>query len=358
MKIFNPLASGKASGRALGGVFSSNRGMETFKKYVKTYQPNTAEQQDVKTRFAYLTKYWKTSLTYEQITLWNNWVLPWTDIYGDTVLLTGINKFVICNDTLLRAGKPITPTPPTETPSEITFSTLNTKDMLIMSIDGISNAEITAQDSFLQIEVIGELQFLNYIVGYLVIKSTGGKISRRPLEKNYHKVYWHNCRTGLEGITEIEIQIYKDLSVPSLQSLRVQRYNKFGYWSGKAIYTDAVTILNLIINGHFNSDTVWIKGSEWTIHDGKAFVELYSNLTQTNLPLVSGHNYRLELDAIRTSAGGEMYARWGSDINIFQITDTGHYSGDFTFSGANNQIKISDIGSWSGSIDNMLLHEI
>lgn len=305
MKVQNPIASGKASGRALGGVFSSNRGMETFKKYVRPYQPNTAEQGTVKTRFSYLTKYWKMSLTYAQITLWNNWNLPWTDIYGDTVLLTGINKFVICNDTLLRAGKPITPTPPTETPSELTVIETIETPFIKLSVEGITDAEVTAQVPFIRVQVPGTPQELEDNTGQLDIHWNGMPISRKPLEKNWKTIYYYTCRTGFEGVEELKIIIQTVSSLRGLQPIRLQRFNKWGYWSGQVTYINPIASKNVLQNSAFNTSVGWTLSGGASVSGGK-LIMAGSNLARQEFTSIIGHTYQAYVYADSVEAGGQI----------------------------------------------------
>ena len=354
MKIYNPVASGKASGRALGGVFSYNRGLGTFKKYTKSFNPNTPAMQEVKSRFSLLTKYWSKSLTYAQITLWNNWSLPWTDIYGATVLLTGINKFLICNDTLLRAGKPITDIPPTATPSELTVVNTTYTDALTIQIDGIPDAEVTAQGSFIRVEILGDLQSINYLTGSLDIEATGISVSRRPLKKNYKTVYFYDCRTGFDTVQELVISISKNGLPPSLQSVKIQRFNKWGFWSGLLEYTDAVTVFNYCKNGHFDSQGYWVPFGSVTIHDGKAYWTNWGNLPQAIEGLVVGKTYQIDLDHVWGATGG-YNSVWFNGVSLGNMTATQHYQFTRTLSGSNRELLIKGVGTYSGNVDNVIL---
>ncbi|MCK5633377.1 hypothetical protein KAH94_06485, partial [bacterium] len=354
MKVKNPISSGKASGRGLGGVFSSNRGMETFKKYRKPHQPNTPEQQTVKTRFSFLTKYWEKSLTYEQITLWNNWNLPWTDIYGDPVLLTGMNKFVICNDTLLRGGQSMTDIPPTATPSEIIAVDTSTDDLLSVEVDGISNAEITAQTPFIQVKVLGNLQSISDATGIVFIKSKGISISRKPLKKNYKDVYYYLCRSGFEGVQEFEIQLDTINQPPTLQSIIIQRFNKWGYWSGPLTYTHPITILNLVKNGRLSIDADWLKSAGTTIHDGKAYFTITGWLQQ-NIPVLTvGKDYKIDFDLVRTGASALMRT-WLGAVQMGDADASAHYSFTNTRSGVSKDLKFATGFNWEGRLDNVVL---
>jgi len=301
MKVYDPVGSGKASGKAKGGVFSFNRGLATFKKYVIPVVQNTALQLVRKNRFSYLQKYWEKNLTFEQCELWRAWPLPWTDIYGHEVILTGINKFFKCNEILNEASKPLTDTPPTATPSEISAVDNSDITLLQVFVNGISNAEITAQSPFIRIEILGDLQSIIYTTGLLVIKATGDSVSRIPLEKNYTAVYWYDCRAGLEGVPELEIQLDYTDTPPTLQCIRLQRCNKYGYWSGLYTYLHPVSVINLANNGRFNTDTAWMKDGAWAINGGRAWNTGSGSLNQQYTQMQVGKNYKLDFDAYWTS---------------------------------------------------------
>jgi len=356
MKVNNPLASGKASGRALGGVFSSNRGMETFKKYVKPFQPNTVEQGEVKTRFSYLTKYWKTDLTYAQITLWNNWALPWTDIYGNAVLLTGINKFVICNDTLLRAGKPLTLIPPTATPSALAITQTVDPMFLKYSINGIPDAEVTAQADFIRIQVPGTPSRVEYIDGQLGIYWNGMPVSRTPLEKNWKTIFFYDCRTGFDGIEELKVIIQTENNLKGLQPIRFQRFNKFGYWSGKVEYINPITLKNLCQNSDFYAPGIWtpLYGASYGGGHGN-----FTNKTtwKLNVALVIGRTYRATFTVKFLTGGTPISCNW-EGINLLDIYTDGTYSVERTIIASPSAFDLWTNATLTGWIDDVYIRDI
>lgn len=305
MKVQNPVASGKASGRALGGVFSFNRGMGTFKKYVKTFRPNTEGQQIITTKFSYLTKFWKTELTYEEITLWNNWNLPWVDIYGDTVLLTGLNKFVICNSLLLEAEKDLTRIPPTETPSGLSITETTDPMWIKLIVDGIAAAEITAQEPFLRIQTCGTPSRVEYIDGQLGIYWDGMPISRKPLEKNWKTIFFYDCRSGFEGVEELKIIIQTENYLRGLQPIRIQRFNKWGYWSGKETYINPITAKSIFLNSDFYTTDDWTITDGASISNGKLIFHDYS-AAHNYKNFISGHTYRFMITIEELEAGGTL----------------------------------------------------
>lgn len=361
MKLFNPLASGKASGKAYGGVFSFNRGLATFKRYVIPRIQNTAPQLVRKNRFSYLQKYWEKKLTFEQCELWRAWPLPWWDSYGHEVILTGINKFFKCNEILNEASKPLTDTPPTATPSEIIATDTSSTDLICVDVNGISNAEITAQADFLRIEILGELQSILYLVGGLIIKASGIPVSRIPLEKNWKAVYWYDCRPDLEGVQELEIQLDYDGSAPTLQGLRVQRLNKYGYWSGICTYLHPITVRNLVKNGRFVIDVDWTKwfdaGGGCSIHDGKAYLVLNSYIQQNLQNLIIGKTYQFDWDIIYTGYGGNCILYFDNILSAY-CNETKHWTVTLVYTGVLARIKFLSQANWSGSVDNVVMKQL
>ena len=336
MKVYNPVSSGKASGRALGGVFSFNRGMATFKKYVKPRQPNTDEQQAVKTRFATLTKYWKNNLTYAQIVLWNDWDLPWLDIYGATVLLTGINKFVICNEILLKAGKSITEIPPTSTPSEITLTPTTDLRYTNLSIEGVSNAEVTAQEPFYEIQTPGIPETIETVTRQIGLYWDGMPRSRIPLEKNWKTILFHDCVAGYEGVEELKLLMQTITSEIGLQPMRIQRFNKFGYWSGKVTYINQISVNTLVNNGNFLVDEHWSEtgGNIWIYH----YLTWTTNGTwYQNVEGIEGHTYRFNIDITFVDASTGTFKTYYQGIEIHSTTVDGQFQFDHILTSAQSR---------------------
>jgi len=356
MKLDNPLYSGKASGRHAGGVFSFNRGLAIFKKYTIPHQPNSPEQIAIKNRFSYLTKYWANSLTYEQITLWNEWNLPWTDIYGNVILLTGINKFCICNDTLLEAEKPITLIPPTATPSESTVTLTADKGFIKLSINGIPDAEVTAQSPFMRIETAGTPELIQYITQQLGIFWNGMPQSRKPLEKNYKLIYIYTCQTGFNGIEELKIMIQTDTSLKGLQPIRIQRFNKWGFWSGLLTYINQISKKNLVTNGDVYSLEDWTQSGDTSGHDGRWYFSGTGEVAQ-NIDITQGKTYKITFTVKFITPGGTIYFYFDS-TDILNATTSGTYTITRTKTTSNLKISIVTFGAINCWIDDIYCWEV
>jgi len=357
MKVFNPVSSGKASGRALGGVFSFNRGLPTFKRYVKSYNPNTEAQQTIKSRFSFLTKYWKTYLTYDQILLWQNWNLPWWDIYGTPVSLTGMNKFIICNATLLEAEKDITLIPPTATPSELDITATIDPQYIKISIAGIPDAEVNAQDSFVRVQVPGIPTAEQYVDRQLGLFWDGMPRSRVPLEKNWKTIYFYDHQTSYNGIEEFKIVIQTNISLVGLQPIRIQRFNKFGYWSGRETYINPITGKNLCPNGDFWTDQEWTWGGAWAHLDGRAFVDGDGVLRQDFPTLINCHTYRFTWSTMIPNPDNWIALRW-NNVEKQRKTTTGTWYWDQHKDVGEDKLEFQHDGLRDCWIDDIFIRDI
>jgi len=240
MKLYNPIGSGKASGKAYGGVFSFNRGLATFKKYTIPTIQNTVLQLLHRNRFSFLTKYWKNNLTYEQIQLWNEWSLLWTDIYGNAVTLTGINKFCIINNTLLIAGRQIRTVPPTLTPSTLVINNYVETGMQQNVIAQVSPAEIIAQAPFLFVEVI-DLDWIENSEPYgMWVWSAGKPISQKPLNKNYSFAFVYTETDATQNPDGELITHSQTTGTDRLLCIKITRYNNQGFWSNTLNFNNVV----------------------------------------------------------------------------------------------------------------------
>jgi len=240
MKLHNPLFSGKASGKALGGVFSFNRGMATYKKFCMPSIQNTPAQQEVKLRFSFLSKYWKNELTYEQMELWREYVLPWTDIYGDTVTLTGSNKFASINSVLYDADKEIREIPPTLTPPDMVISSEGVEEgkTLRCYIYQPTQEDIDNQHPFLKIEVCGIVISATMPGWNVYIRTEGILKSRSPLEKFFQTAFF-KTETLAENLDDIVVS--GPIGVEILAVLRLTRYNDQGFWTAPHTVSGVIT---------------------------------------------------------------------------------------------------------------------
>jgi hypothetical protein len=100
-------------GKLNGTVFSRNRYAAYVRTKVTPSNPQSTRQQEVRSKFAHLSSYWRV-LTQQQRDAWNNAVINFlrTNIFGDTYKPTGLNLFVRLNMNLFNIACPMITMPP------------------------------------------------------------------------------------------------------------------------------------------------------------------------------------------------------------------------------------------------------
>lgn len=108
MKIIPGAIVGKISG-SLGGMTAAHgRGGYYLRNRVVPVNPNSAAQQEARNAFTYLTSAWR-DLTAGERQAWEVAAAnsPTTDRLGESLVLTGSQAYVACNQPRLRAGLPV-----------------------------------------------------------------------------------------------------------------------------------------------------------------------------------------------------------------------------------------------------------
>lgn len=120
----------------------------------------------------------------------------------------------------------------------------------------------------------------------------------------------------------------------------------------------------LAVNGGFDTDTDWTKGSGWAISGGKA-VRSVSETTSTikqSATLIAGAFYRIEFDYYNvTSSALYVALRGGSTVfspAISLTNATGRYSCVLRAVSGNTSFDISASGLTAGSFDNFTIREL
>lgn len=130
--------------------------------------------------------------------------------------------------------------------------------------------------------------------------------------------------------------------------------------SGTYPYMDGdATRSNLLSNGEFTSDTVWSKGTGWTISGGVAS-HAAGNATPLaqSVTLTAGRVYRYSLDVPTLTAGILVYRLVGTTpVSGANITTTGTFRGSLTAVAGNNAINIAANASYAGTVDGAVLIE-
>jgi len=97
-----------------GQVHSRNTYGNYIRQKVSPVQPRTPRQQQLRVNLTELAKRYSTVLTDEQRNAWINFAAanPVVDVFGDTIVLTGINMYQKINQIRLLMGLPILDNPP------------------------------------------------------------------------------------------------------------------------------------------------------------------------------------------------------------------------------------------------------
>jgi len=118
---------------------------------------------------------------------------------------------------------------------------------------------------------------------------------------------------------------------------------------------------DLIRNGDFASDTIWSKGTGWTIAAGVATAVATgaSALSQT-ASFQSGKTYRVSFSiTAQNIAGGGIAFIVGGGLQSTPRTGVGRYTQD-VIAGATTtfQFNAAGAGTWEGSIDNVTVQKV
>ncbi len=131
-----------ARGKIGGIVYSRNQFGGYVREKVSPVQPSTALQTIVRERVTTLSKRWFTTLTNDQRISWIAFakVTPVTNVFGNPILLTGINAYLRLNGTLLAAAQAVIDDPP----SDLAVISLTTATVAMSRGAGTANIIFTA----------------------------------------------------------------------------------------------------------------------------------------------------------------------------------------------------------------------
>ena len=104
--LFKSVVFSSASGSINGITYSHNASGMYIRNRTMPVNPNTANQQAVRSAMAQLTSNWSNVLTAGQRLRWNNYAanVPLINKVGDPINVTGLNMYVRSNIPRLRAG--------------------------------------------------------------------------------------------------------------------------------------------------------------------------------------------------------------------------------------------------------------
>ncbi len=114
---------------------------------------------------------------------------------------------------------------------------------------------------------------------------------------------------------------------------------------------------NIVINGTFDTDTTWVKGTGWTISGGTGVATAAvagQNMTQT-VPFVSGKSYTVTYDLVVTS--GSLRIGVGSSGNGTTRTTSGTYT-ETIVAGSTGTFYLNPVATFTGTVDNVTVAQI
>lgn len=111
---------------------------------------------------------------------------------------------------------------------------------------------------------------------------------------------------------------------------------------------------NLVVNGTFDTDTVWTKGAGWSISGGVG-AKASGTLSSLSQPISSpAGRYRIVYDVVTRTSGGIVFRV--NNIQTPNRTSPGHYDDEVTIPAAVTELAAQGNSSFSGSIDNVELY--
>lgn len=116
---------------------------------------------------------------------------------------------------------------------------------------------------------------------------------------------------------------------------------------------------NSVLNGTFDTDVSWTKGTGWTIDTGDSNNAIATattgNLNETASTVVAGKYYQLSFDAVVTSGTFQVLAGgWTSDT----ISATGAGMVRYFYATTTGALTFDGVSAFTGTIDNVTLKEV
>lgn len=121
---FGTIAS-DARGKINGIVYSKNKFGSYTRRKVSPANPNTPSQSAVRSSFSALSKAWSGTLTQAERAAWISFAAtyPRTDVFGNSIIITGLNMYISLNQRLVQIGAAqISTPPPSNVVTPITFN--------------------------------------------------------------------------------------------------------------------------------------------------------------------------------------------------------------------------------------------
>jgi len=126
-----------------------------------------------------------------------------------------------------------------------------------------------------------------------------------------------------------------------------------------AITATGDTTTELVTNGDFATDTVWTKGTGWTIAAGVAtkVAGVASSLLQT-VTLVPGRTYAVTFTATRTAGTLVPKLTGTTEVSTIAVTASGTYTAYLTAVTGNNTVAFAANGTFAGTIDDVSVKSV
>lgn len=121
-KVQFSVAVGDMRNKAGGAVFTKNRAGAVVRRKVSPTQPRSTSQTTVRSNFTYLSKRWANDLTAADRAGWIALAAanPRTDVFGNTIVLTGLQLYMAVNRALESIGQADIDAPPATLSAEAT----------------------------------------------------------------------------------------------------------------------------------------------------------------------------------------------------------------------------------------------
>lgn len=170
-----------------GTVFSRNRGGAYVRTKVSACQPITAFNSAARAIFKAVAQYWSATLTDAQRATWEAFAAlhPYTNVFGDSILLSGIAMFEACNRRIRQVGEPWIEDPP---------ATFVVEDL------GLLTAVITAAGGVPTVATIEVGGTMYAPTGLYIFSTVPGAWTRKAQRADYRLV--NNPTTGLYASLE------------------------------------------------------------------------------------------------------------------------------------------------------------
>ncbi len=148
------------------------------------------------------------------------------------------------------------------------------------------------------------------------------------------------------------IQMADDTDAASVDKVGTMRYR-----TGTE-YVE-VTGAEILTNPGFDTDTTWVKGTGWTIANGKASVDNASStaLSQPSFGVTTGKIYNVRVD-VSNYTSGSLQPQFGASQVIASISANGEYNYTVTSTITGGTFYLYGVGDCEFSIDNASVIEV